>query len=294
MAPTGSPDFPVLLLLLGIAVVCIPVARKITLRTLGLIVCIGGLMLVVGYAGFQRGLRQQQSEVPVPRENATDQLWQRFSRARIPLDSGEAPVVLSQAQTNLPPATAGKEGKDSARPAASERPAWVDQRPKSIGNVYREVVSSGPFSSVEECRRQLEEKVRESVRKRMTTLSNGPSVQDTELAGVGLEYIFREIYRDDFQETTWHDFGEMRAMTRLHVLMEFTAHIDEHLIEVHKEQLRQVHMRALVGLGLIVMVLMAGAFGLLKFDTWTRGAYTKQLCFGVPAVIIGIILLLAG
>ena len=33
--------------------------------------------------------------------------------------------------------------------------------------------------------------------------------------------------------------------------------------------------------------------GLLKIDTWTKGYYTKRLFLGVPAVIIGGVLLLA-
>jgi hypothetical protein len=35
------------------------------------------------------------------------------------------------------------------------------------------------------------------------------------------------------------------------------------------------------------------AWGLLKIDSWTKGYYTKRLFIGVPAVIIGIIALLA-
>jgi len=304
----GSHASWILVLVLAAFVFCVV---KLSGRTLARLFGVGCVLLFCGlllrYVSLQRGRDQDPgsatenaqiasrdfaSALERDGEITTEALWQRLTKPRIPLD--EADVLRASAaplpETPQPPVQ--DEQEKTVKQSIRERPEWIDQAPGRIGNIYRAVVSSDPFSSVDECRRQLEGRLQEVIGNRMNVVSDGRYGQLKEVAGVGLDYIFREICRDRYTETSLHNFGELSEMKRVHVLLEFTPPVDKYLASLCKYQLQQVRMRRLVSLGFTVIAGLAGVFGLLKLDTWTHGSYTKQLYFGVPAVIIGIILLL--
>ncbi len=193
---------------------------------------------------------------------STSELWDKFTESKIPLDA-DAKIEL--------------DSKPEAA-AAESRPAWVDHPPKRVGNVVRQVVVSDRFATVDECYHQLEQLFDEVVQKRLQTLVGNQILQSAHL-DVGLDYVMREICREE----------------RVHVLMEFTSAVDEQLRQMW--QMRDSGRR-MANVGLIVgatLGCLAMVYGLLRFDTWTRGYYTKQLLlFGVPGAIILIAMLLFG
>ena len=174
------------------------------------------------------------------------------------------------------------------------KPDWLVNPPKQVGNVRRIVVASGPFSTIEECQRNLDRKMYDVVRNRMIDLSRSSLAQrnaPAELADVGLggDYIRRELCTDEFVDTLDSSVGEMK---QVHALLEFNEAQDAMLIDRARSYSRQEGLQdvSLIGGGLLASV--ATLFGLLKVDTWTRGYYTKRLFLGVPAAIITVLALL--
>ena len=192
--------------------------------------------------------------------------------------------------------TAATEPEESEQPAAAEVPPpdWVVHPPKRIGNTYRRVVVSDPFSTTDECYRDLEPKLRQAVYEQIA--SQHPAVTDernyvNRMHGMylPLDYILREICHGEYVESIDATFGEMK---KVHLLMEFDQSIMQHLNRLWKNYQRQERLQGVVrfaGAGLLVLGL---AYGMLKFDTFTRGYYTRRLLLGSGVAIIGVLVLL--
>lgn len=208
-------------------------------------------------------------------------------------------------------------------PSDSPRPAWVDDPPKRVGNVSREVIVVGDYATTEECYRAtdvylllathdhlmemtgekwLSDQSRPSLDiSRNVVRSNGELiivngvVRDDRLrrlarANIGIDLVRREIAKDEYLETVDRSVGEMK---KLYTLVEFTPSVDRDLRD-RWIALRREDRFAAVGVGAgSILGLIGLAFGLLKIDTWTKGYYTKRLFLGVPAAIIGLVTLLA-
>jgi hypothetical protein len=108
--------------------------------------------------------------------------------------------------------------------------------------------------------------------------------------GITIDYIRREIAKDEYLETVERSFGPMK---KLYTLVEFTPAVDRDL-RARWDDLRRRERFAVVGIGAASMLGLLGmAWGLLRVDTLTRGYYTKRLFVGVPAAIIMLVALLA-
>jgi uncharacterized membrane protein YgdD (TMEM256/DUF423 family) len=178
-----------------------------------------------------------------------------------------------------------------------DRPAWLDNPPTLVGNTRRVVVSTDPYSTIEECYAQLQEKLRQAVQERIAEkardLNRGQSVfvPPLEWMGVTTDYILRELCPEgEYIETVNASFGEMK---RAHALLEFTEVQDELLLDRWRAYARRESVHVVGILSTLVVGGLAFVYGLLKVDTWTRGYYTKRLFLGVPAAIIGLVLLFA-
>jgi len=203
-------------------------------------------------------------------------MWQRMTESRINLDN-EPEVESTEEEKKI------------------TRPEWVDHPPKRVGDVYRAVVSSDPFSTVDECFEQLESRFPGEVQKRLAKLvpSDQSSLVSGEAilaSGVTLDYIMREVCREQFTEITERDYG---AMKQVHVLMEFTPAIETRLLDSWQSHMRRYRLVPVVEIAGCVLAALALLYGMLRFDTWTRGYYTKRLFIGVPAAIIAIIAVVA-
>ena len=203
------------------------------------------------------------------------------------------------------------------------RPAWVDDPPKRVGAVSREVIVAGDYATDEECYKATdvylllttyEHLLRITETSRLTvgsrpnlTLSDDTVMADGRviiangrpvdyrlnrlaLAGIGIDFIRREIAKDEYMETVQRSFGPMK---KLYTKVEFSPSVDRDLQTLWDAHRRQERF-AVVGVGAgSVLGLVGLIFGLLKVDTWTKGYYTKRLFLGVPAAIISLVALLA-
>ena len=98
-------------------------------------------------------------------------------------------------------------------------------------------------------------------------------------------YIRRNICKDEYVETYMSD-AVQREMTKVYILMEFDAEAQRRLRRKWKDSQLEERL-AIVGVGSGAVLLLIGAvFGFLKFDTATKGFYTKRLIFGVIGVTI--------
>ena len=174
-----------------------------------------------------------------------------------------------------------------------ERPAWLDQPPKLVGNTRRVVVSTDPYSTVEECHAALRDKLRGVVQARVDELAraaNGGHYTSTpglDSMGINIEYILSELCpEDDYIETINASFGEMK---RAHALVEFNEPQDRLLLDRWRAYARVQSIEVVAVLSAFVVGGLAFVYGLLKVDTWTRGYYTKRLFLGVPAAIIAVV-----
>lgn len=171
--------------------------------------------------------------------------------------------------------------------AALPKPDWVVNPPKQIGNVRKFVVVSDPFLTVEECRRDADNKMQSVALNRADELS-GTGVRRSGAAalvdlGLGGDYVRRELCTDEYIDVIDSSVGEMR---KTYSLVEFNEAQDKLLVDRARSYSRHEGLQivTLIGGGLLASV--ATLFGLLKIDTWTRGYYTKRLFLGVPAAII--------
>jgi hypothetical protein len=192
----------------------------------------------------------------------------------------------------------------------TRRPDWVKYSSKRVGEVQRKVLVTDEWSTERECQRaadiglllatyeHIQQLVGNSYEQHATDfalLSDNPAAVDSRLhqmrsAGITVDYIRREIAKEEYLETVERSVG---PMMKLYTLVEFSPSVDRELRNYWDSYRRQERLAA-VGFGAGgILGLLGFAYGLLKVDTWTKGYYTKRLFLGVPAVIIGLVALLA-
>ncbi len=257
-------------------------ATKLSGRTVAMILGSGIFLLLMYFLSYHRPHHKAAPSLEAVSTTKTthepiSELWDKLTRARIPLDEEESHESIEL---------------DALQPDASTKPGWVDWPSKRVGNVYRQVVVSDPFSTVEECFLDLEDRFQDVVQVRMRSLiavqSKSPiAIPQPAKFGVDLDYIMSEICREEYTETVSSSVGDMR---RVHVLMEFDAVVDHHLRASWQRYERLRRLGAVGGMAGLAMGGLALAYGLLRFDTWSRGYYTKRLLIGVPAAIIVLVL----
>jgi hypothetical protein len=235
------------------------------------------------------------------------------------------PIHLSDVAT-----VTSEHGEMSRDVAGWTRPAWVDEPPKRIGNVRREVVETEEYATTDECARAADVYLLLKTYEYFQQLSGMPHGENTlpsltfraqdhaimttdgqviyqqwghsglwhderilalQAMGVDLDFIRREIVPANRE---YYETVERSfgPMKKLYTQVEFTPSIDKELRRRWDEVRRQDRFAA-VGAGAgSVLGLIGLAFGLLRVDTWTKGYYTKRLFLGVPAAIMGSILAL--
>ena len=191
----------------------------------------------------------------------------------------------------------------TSEPPAAPRPAWVDNPPRRIGAVAREVIVTDEWSTEKECVRARDIELMLKTHAHLQRLIGAPddgymlddrinlesvlSVfrrQELAHAGITVDYARREIAKEEYLERTERSVG---PMMRLYTLVEFSPAVDRELLQRWQSHRRQERF-FVVGAGAAsVLGLLGFVLGLLKIDTWTRGYYTKRLFLGVPAAIIG-------
>jgi hypothetical protein len=241
--------------------------------------------------------------------------------------SSHAEVTVEAAASVAPAADSVSESSPSPWVAAAEpsmpvhdaeswpkretrRPDWVKAGSKRVGEVQREVLITDEWSTERECQRaadialllatyeHIQRLVGNSYEQHLTDyrqLSENSAeahfrLHEMRSAGITVDYIRREIAKEEYLETTERSVG---PMMKLYTLVDFSPSVDRELRNYWDSYRRQERLAA-VGFGAGgILGLLGFAYGLLKVDTWTKGYYTKRLFLGVPAAIIGLMALVA-
>jgi hypothetical protein len=197
---------------------------------------------------------------------------------------------------------------ESSNQNAEPRPKWVDDQPKRVGSEPREVVITDEWASDEEWNRARDIALMLKTYERIQHLIGAPyqgnildhrmnsanSWSDHRLrqlacAGITLDWVHRAIAQEEYLETVQHDFGPMK---KSYTLVEFSPAVDNELRQHWRAYERRERFEMFGAGAGSVLGLIGLAYGLLRFDTYTKGYYTKPLFLGVSAAIIGALLFL--
>ena len=190
-----------------------------------------------------------------------------------------------------------KDAKDAEQPAltltlsqrergpAPDRPAWIDAPPQVVDDAYQMSISVGPYTTRAECDAKLPEALQEALDQYVEVCLGDQTVDRVRLP---VEYLRKEIVKEQWEETRQHSVG---PMVWLHVLLKFDRKLKDQVLEAYgratvNRRLQLVGAWAALGLGLLTV-----AFGYLKIDMATGGAYRGRLRLGIAAVILGVITL---
>jgi hypothetical protein len=181
--------------------------------------------------------------------------------------------------------------------AAVQIPRWINAAPSTVGDVYREVIQAGPWQDSAECHRYMGEKFNEAIQNYLEEIareelrSDQVSLPSLASMGISMNWIRQNVvssHPEPFMLTTDSSVGPMKT---LYTQLEIDANDETFLRDRWRQYARQGRIDAVVTGGSLVLGGIGLLFGLLKLDTWTKGFYTKRLFLGVPAAIIGGIIL---
>lgn len=220
-------------------------------------------------------------------ERPTAELWEELTKSRIDLD-GDAKNALEASHASETAEDADAEATQNTPP-----PKWVESKPKPIGNVYRVVVQSDPFSTEDECFDQLEGMFDKEIRNRLKKILpadqrghvHGASLSEI---GIPISYVMRDICRESYTELRNTSVGYMKSV---HVLMEFDSGVEQELRSHWIAYQRRQGLGLVSKIAALVLSALAICYSLLQIDTWTRGYYSKRLLAGLPVAIIAVALL---
>ncbi|WP_146589429.1 hypothetical protein [Posidoniimonas polymericola] len=216
-------------------------------------------------------------------DNVADEAPTAETSSDDPAADGEA-GVKQPALADAAPAPAA-----DAAPAAL--PDWVTNTPPRIGEVYRRVIEVGPYATVDECFDKVSKPLMESACEFAgRRLPRQPSPELLRLLGFSEGTLLRDIAVDQHVESVYSP-GAGQDMKVLYLRLEFDQDFSDQLDHAYKVWRRGDLVNGLTLLTGAVLLLLGGVFGLLKLDEATKGYYTKRLFIGVPAAIIGVLLL---
>jgi hypothetical protein len=197
-------------------------------------------------------------------------------------------------------------------PTTGDRPSWVDAAPQQYGHTLSEVVEVGEYSTTAECIRESKERVMVAVWEHLqsivgnyqaiATATGGPEPDDAywfphrremaiaglTRAGIGYDYIRREIITNEYVEQVERSVG---TMNRMYTQLQFSPEVDQFLRRNWTRSEQSWRVQAVSAVAFVSLSLVGLVWGLLKVDTITKGYYSKRLFLGVPALIVALVFL---
>lgn len=240
-------------------------------------------------------------ESPQPPSDTTITDPASISTSPGPADETAAPPSSEVADEKVADETAAADpdedlfgGDDESEPAKAAppaKPAWLDAPPQQVGNVYRRVLSAGPYATHDECHADMRQQIERATLDYVAEQSGLQAADSLAELGVAPGYLLTNCVSDQYYEP--RDMSGGYRMWTQYVQLEFDAASTDYLIAQNRAALRgnRVTNVALAGGG--VLGTLALVLGLLRLDTATKGYYTKRLFIGVPLAIIGALGLLA-
>ncbi|MEX2170259.1 MAG: hypothetical protein WD851_13180 [Pirellulales bacterium] len=234
--------------------------------------------------------------------------------AEVSLESPETPKAEGEKSDDASEAPSDEDNAESPSEAAAVEPTeepektepkpapkapdWINAPPSSVGGVYRQVTAAGPWSDAVDCHRGADDLAYAAVQKYLAEIASDelhvPLVSVPELARLGISknWIRQNVvcsHPEPFIQTTQSSVGPMNT---LYTQLEIDPNDQEFMRERWRDYVRRDRIAAVAAGGSFLLGGIGLLFGLLKIDTWTKGYYTKRLFLGVPAAIIGVMLLL--
>jgi hypothetical protein len=225
---------------------------------------------------------------PQASDPTLEALWDKLTKSRINLGADSEEPAADPKDEKAKEAVKDTFGLDDK---GKLPPKWVITPPKQVGQVYRASVASDPWVTEEDCRQELVENILpQAVARRIEYLAPSRvnrkvSVADPLSLGIGPDYILREICRDEFTGTVDSSVGEMK---KVHVLLEFDENIDNYLVDAWLRHERQIRFASVSKVAALSLTGLAAIYGLLRFDTWSKGYYSRQLLVGGTLAIIAL------
>ncbi|MBN1852367.1 MAG: hypothetical protein JW829_06570 [Pirellulales bacterium] len=224
-------------------------------------------------------------------------------------EPGEPPaastVIAATADTGPNPEPAVS---DLTSPGPTKAPPpWLDQASGWTNGNYHMVLVSDPCLSVEECERQLNEKLLQVTGQFIYDQFCQQFAYYPEewyirglIRGMRLtpSYIREKIARQSYVENHYSE-SLGREMKRVHLLVEFDKDARESLQNKWREYESQREAREAAEIQIIVCAIVLALlaflgliYGFLKFDTATKGYYTKRVLIGgiVAAILIALLI----
>lgn len=167
------------------------------------------------------------------------------------------------------------------------RPGWVDALPGLSGGVYSLAVNSGPFVSLPECQRELDQQMKLAADRYIDDYL--PGEQASALVDIPLEYLKRRVKKAEYVEIVRSktllplDLG---PMYQIHARLEFDD-------EARADFSRQWHNAEVVnrlwytgGAAALVLALLSTVYGYLKLDLRTGEAHKGRLQLAATLVAL--------
>ena len=176
-------------------------------------------------------------------------------------------------------------------PAEPKRPSWVDETPGLVDGVYRSIVTVGPYKTLEECEGAVDEKLEEAVGRYVETYVEREPGLDARAAArvrLPLDEVHQSIVKDRYTETIVSRTPAVGSMIQLKLLLGFDRQANVRIQEAVRREVVGERIRwsgaALAG----AMFLLLVAYGYLKTDLATQGAYRGRLRLAAATMILGV------
>jgi hypothetical protein len=196
-------------------------------------------------------------------------------------------VATSKVEKDDAAATAVVEATDAApkdvAPPEATRPAWVDAAPRVADDVYQTAITVGPYTTRLECETKLPEAIGEAVNQYAEICFGPDAVGKVDLPDANL---CRRLVKERWEEITQSSVG---PMTQLHVLLQFDRKVKDRIADACNQVVIRQRLW-ITGIGVTgVLGLLAVAFGYLKIDELTGGAYRGRLRLTAALAILGLV-----
>ncbi len=202
-----------------------------------------------------------------------------------PLPKGEGTIARNPSPLPINPRSVPSEGTI----AVSTRPEWVDASPHvlstsgsgGVNDVYQMSISVGPYTSRAECEEKLPDELRRAVA-RYGELCLGQTVAPVRLPPDAL----RQLIKAQWEETRQYSVG---PMTHLHVLLQFDRQIKDRVLDEYRRAVVDGRLKKIGGFLVAGLTLVTVAFGYLKIDLATGGAYRGRLRIVAAVAVLTLI-----
>lgn len=178
----------------------------------------------------------------------------------------------------------------------TDRPEWVEARPRRVNGEYRLSVQVGPYASLSECHRHLPGAVEQAIDEYVAILV-GPAARGK--VKLPWSYVERQIIRERFEESRVFRLTstQQATMHSLHVLLGFDQEANQYIRQLWRTAEGFVRLARIGVLFAIAVWSMAVIWGYLRLDLMSRGQFRRSLrgamliLLALPWVLLGFLTL---